>query len=399
VRDHVSLKSMGRGSRVAPLVVLVLLLSAALVAGCGSSDSSTGSEGSSGGGGGGAEANVAHAEEMIAEHTPIQKFKPPGPAFDASKAAGKTVMVLPVSSNVPFNVLTGKAMEEALKPLGVNVTTYTNQGQPSQWQQGMSTAISSKVDAIAAIGFDPQSVAPQIKEAKEAGIPFVEDHFLDAEHPNPAGYEDVAARIPAPYIEAGKLSAAWAIAETKGDANAVLVTSKDLLSAGDVLRGIEEEFEADCPDCEYTVVNVPFNDWASKMQTAVQSALTQNPDANYVIPVFDGMVQFAAPAVTSAGAGSRVKIASYNATPSVLGMMQEGEIISMDSGESYDWLGWGLADQMLRVMTGTKPVASENIPLRVFEKENVAEAGEPPAVNKGYGNAYEAGYEKLWGGK
>jgi ribose transport system substrate-binding protein len=305
-------------------------------------------------------------------------------------------MALPVSSNVPFNVLTGKAMEEALAPLGVKVTTYTNQGEPSQWEQAMSTAISSHVDAIAAIGFDPQSVAPQIKEAKEAGIPFIEDHFLDAKHPNPQGYENVAARIPAPYIEAGKLSAAWSIVETEGKTNAILVTSKDLLSAGDVLRGEEEEFKADCPECEYTVVNVPFNDWASKMQTAIQSALTQNPNANYVMPVFDGMVQFAAPAVTAAGASSRVKIASYNATPSVLRLMQEGETITMDSGESYDWLGWGLADQVLRVLTGTKPVATENIPLRAFEKENVGEAGEPPTVNQGYGNAYEAGYEKLW---
>src|SRR5262249_46094623 len=155
--------------------------------------------------------NIAHAEEIVNEHTPIQKFVAPGPAFDASKAAGKTVMILPVSSNVPFNVLTGKAMEEAIKPLGVKVTTYTNQGQPSQWEQAMNTAISSGVDAIDAIGFDPQSVAPQIKEAKEAGIPFIEDHFLDAKHPNPQGYEDVTARIPAPYIEAGKLQAAWSI--------------------------------------------------------------------------------------------------------------------------------------------------------------------------------------------
>jgi ribose transport system substrate-binding protein len=373
------------------LSLLAVVFTALLAVGCG------GGGGGETSGGGGGEANVSHAEQLVGEHTPIQEFKPPGPAFDASKAKGKKVLILPVSSNVPFNVLTGKAMEQAVAPLGVKVQTYSNQGQPSQWQQGMRTAISNKVDAIAAIGLDPAAIAPQIAEAKQAGIPFIEDHFLDAQHPNPQGYENVDARIPAPYIEAGKLSAAWAIQETKGDVNAILVTSKDILSAGDVLRGIEEEFKADCPGCERTTVDVPFNDWASKMQTAVQSALTQNPNANYIIPVFDGMVQFAAPAVTAAGASSRVKIASYNATPSVLGMMQEGEVVSMDSGESYDWLGWGLADQVLRVLTGTKPTTSENIPLRIFEKENVNEAGEPPEVNKGYGNAYISGYEELWG--
>jgi ribose transport system substrate-binding protein len=145
------------------------------------------------------------------------------------------------------------------------------------------------------------------------------------------------------------------------------------------------------------VVNVPFNDWASKMQTAVQSALVKDPSANYIIPVFDGMVQFAAPAVTAAGAADRVRIASYNATPSVLRMMQDGNVITMNSGESYDWLGYALADQLLRVLTGTKPVTSEKVPLRAFVKSNVAETGTPPAVNKGYGDAYLTGYKQLWG--
>jgi ribose transport system substrate-binding protein len=135
------------------------------------------------------------------------------------------------------------------------------------------------------------------------------------------------------------------------------------------------------------------------MQTATQSALVQNPQANYIIPVFDGMVQFAAPAVTAANAAGRVKIASYNATPSVLQLMQQGNTIAMDSGESYDWLGWALADDSLRILTGNKPVPTENVKLRAFVKSNVNEAGEPPQVNKGYGNAYISGYKSLWGVK
>jgi ribose transport system substrate-binding protein len=92
-----------------------------------------------------------------------------------------------------------------------------------------------------------------------------------------------------------------------------------------------------------------------------------------------------------------VKIASYNATPSVLNLMRDGDIISMDSGESYDWLGWALADQLLRVMLGEEPVPTENVKLRLFDKSNVSEAGVPAKVNKGYGQAYVTGYKKLWG--
>jgi ribose transport system substrate-binding protein len=365
---------------------------------CGGSDSGGGS--SSGGaanGSGDGGANVRAAKAIVDAHLAVQPFTPPGPAFDASKARGKTVYEIPVSSNVPFNVLTGDAMKRALASVGVKAVIAPTQGQPSQWVQGMNQAIAAKADAVAILGMDPQAIGPQIKAAKDAGIPVVEDHFIDAKHPNPKGYENVAARIPAPYFDAGQLSAAYAISDKGADTNAIIVTSKDILSAGDVVTGIQAEFEKDCPACKTTVVNVPFNDWASKMQTAVQSALVKNPKANYIIPVFDGMVQFAAPAVTAAGAADRVRIASYNATPSVLRMMQEGNVIAMNSGESYDWLGYALADQLLRVLTGTAPVDSEKVPLRAFTKQNVGETGNPPAVNKGYGDAYLTGYKKLWG--
>jgi ribose transport system substrate-binding protein len=378
----------------------VLTTGAALAAGaaaCGSSSSSGGSSSGGAANGSGGGANVAAAKKIVDAHLGIQPFTPPGPAFDASKARGKTVYEIPVSSNVPFNVLTGAAMKQALATVGVKAVIAPTQGQPSQWVQGMNQAIAAKADAIAILGMDPQAIGPQIKAAKDAGIPTVEDHFIDAKHPNPKGYENVAARIPAPYFDAGQLSAAYAISDKGAKTNAIIVTSKDILSAGDVVTGIQQEFSKDCPACKTTVVNVPFNDWASKMQTAVQSALVKEPQANYIIPVFDGMVQFAAPAVTAAGAASRVKIASYNATPSVLRMMQDGNVIAMNSGESYDWLGYALADQLLRVLTGTKPVASEKVPLRAFVKSNVNETGTPPAVNKGYGNAYLLGYKKLWG--
>jgi ribose transport system substrate-binding protein len=342
---------------------------------------------------------VGAATANVNAHLPVQKFIPPGPAFDASKARGKTVFVLPVSSNVPFNVLTGDAMAKAVAPLGVKVVTFPTQGQPSQWVQGMNQAIARHVDVISLIGLDPQAIAPQIAAAKKAGIPVIEDHFIDAKHPNPRGYENVTARIPAPYIDAGKLSADYAIKDTKGKADAILVTSKDILSAGDVLVGLQQGFKQNCPSCKTTVVNVPFNDWASKMQTAVQSALAKNPSANYVIPVFDGMVQFAAPGVTAAGKAGSVKIASYNATPSVLNLMENGNVVAMDSGESYDWLGWALADQELRILTGNKPTKTENVPLRAFDKSNVAEAGKPAKVNQGYGTAYITGYKALWGTK
>jgi ribose transport system substrate-binding protein len=39
----------------------------------------------------------------------------------------------------------------------------------------------------------------------------------------------------------------------------------------------------------------------------------------------------------------------------------------------------------------------EHTALRVFTKDNVSEAGIPPRLSTGYGEAYLTGYKKLWG--
>jgi ribose transport system substrate-binding protein len=40
----------------------------------------------------------------------------------------------------------------------------------------------------------------------------------------------------------------------------------------------------------------------------------------------------------------------------------------------------------------------EKLALRLFSDANIHETGTPPDGTKGYGNAFEAGYQSLWGG-
>ena len=40
---------------------------------------------------------------------------------------------------------------------------------------------------------------------------------------------------------------------------------------------------------------------------------------------------------------------------------------------------------------------NEHTALRAFTSANIKDAGNPPKLSTGYGNAYEKGYKKLWG--
>ena len=102
----------------------------------------------------------------------VPTFVAPGPAFDAkAKAGGKTIFVIPASSQIPFVSTIANNITRIGKLANVKTTVWQNQGQPSQWVQGMNAAIAQKASAIVLLaGNDPASLQPQIKAAKAKGI-------------------------------------------------------------------------------------------------------------------------------------------------------------------------------------------------------------------------------------
>jgi ribose transport system substrate-binding protein len=206
----------------------------------------------------------------------------------------------------------------------------------------------------------------------------------------------VTALIDPRYRKAGRLEADWVIKDTNGQANTLVVNSADIVPSNGIVAAIKDEFARYCgSSCKVTVINEPGNAWP-KIQGAVQSALVKDPTINYVIPLYDSMSQWVVPAIQAAGRTGKVHIATYNGTPFVMKMLQTGDVVRMEVGENLDWLGWASMDQIMRVLTGTKPVKDEHTALRVFTKQNIGQAGKPPKEDVGYGAAYRKGYNKLW---
>ena len=107
------------------------------------------------------------------KHKAVPKFVAPGPAFDAkAKAGGKTIFIIPASSQVPFVSTIANHIKRISGAAGVKVTIWQNQGQPSQWVQGMNAAVAQKANAIVLLaGNDPAGLQPQIKAGEGEGDP------------------------------------------------------------------------------------------------------------------------------------------------------------------------------------------------------------------------------------
>jgi ribose transport system substrate-binding protein len=197
------------------------------------------------------------------------------------------------------------------------------------------------------------------------------------------------------YVTVGHIIAAWAIAQTGGKVNALVLGPDEITPTGPLRDAIIGYLKDNCPDCKSTYINTPVTEWATKIQPAVQAALLADPSINYVLPVYDSMSQFIVPAIQIAG--SPAKIASYNGTPFVLDMMREGDIVEMLVGESLGWVGYAGVDVNMRALCGQAPVTKLNTPAYVFTDANVATAGVPATYNDGYGDNHIAGFKKLWG--
>jgi ribose transport system substrate-binding protein len=322
-------------------------------------------------------------------------FVAAGPEFDAKACmAGKSIFSIPVSSANPFTANIEKAMAAAAAKVGFKFTIWENQGQSSQWVQGMNAAMNEKASLIDLLaGTDPRVLVPQVRAAKAAGVPVVPSHYNGKEQSSIVR-KDADADIPIDYFKAGAMLVDWAVVQTKGDMNALVLISTGPLSTDSMMAGINAELKH-CEHCKTKVMNFPVVDWGTRITPNVQSALLSDPTVNYIIVIYDSMSQFVVPAVIGANSTQRVKIDAFNGTPFVLGLIQEGKV-QMDIGENLDWIGDAIIDAEMRILCGLPQVPDPKIPFYIFDSHNADDAGKPPQLSQGYGDAYVDGYAKLW---
>jgi ribose transport system substrate-binding protein len=374
-------------------LAVAIAAGALLIAGCGGDDDAGGAASQKAAGGG---ADIAAAQALIDKYSAEPTFTPPGPPIDAvSGMKGKKIMEIPVSSEIPIAKVLDDELVAQSKRVGFELKVWENQGKPDQWVQGMEAAIAQGYDAIDLLAIQPDALKPQIEKARKAGIKVISSHLAGFGWQVP-DFIDGAVRLP--YEEAGEVLAAWAIVQTKGKADVLAIQATDQLSSADMIKGMRAVFARDCPDCRLTARNVPTTQWASGVQKEVGTGLQRDPNVNYIVPIFDAMTPFAIAGRQVAGKAATAGMASFNGTPFALDLVSQGKL-DMNLGENEVWIARAMLDAAMRAAMG-EPVPEDTYkaaPLLVFTKDNVAQAGTPPDPAKGYGDAYEAGFDQLWG--
>ncbi len=236
-----------------------------------------------------AHAGIDEARALIEQYSQVPTFEAPGPAFDARACmADKKMFVIPLTNANPFNAAISQGFVDAAEIVGFELRDWETQMDPAGWIQGINTAVAEGFDLIDLQGgLPPEFLQPQILEAQAAGVKVTATHNWDATTQGAPDWMDGAANTD--YVTVGQIIAAWAIVQTEGKVNALVLGPDEITPTAPLRDSILGYLKEHCPDCTTKYINVPVNDWATQGQPAVQNALLADPTINYVLPVYDSM--------------------------------------------------------------------------------------------------------------
>jgi ribose transport system substrate-binding protein len=371
-----------------------LALSAALVlAGCATGDSETATDPEASTD---SAAIVAAAQAEVDQYKAVPSAENLGDPIDVSSLAGEKVFSLPIDSTLEFYQVGENAMKSIAELAGVEYTTFPTDGSPVSFQQGFAQAIAQGASVIVLNGPLPETLAPQIQDARDAGVQVVPVHISDESEPVQEGLEYEAF---APFNQGARLAALYSVVDLEGEpVRALVLEAAGTGPSAGMVGAIEDALANDAPEGSgiATLINIEVPAWATDIQPAVQSALLADPSINAVIPIYDSMALFAIPGINQAAPDRDLGVYSFNGTPAVLGLIKEG-VMRANAAENPDWVAYVNIDTVFRAMLGAPPIPGSANPVRLIDASNVDETGTPPESGLGFGDAYQSAYLQLWG--
>lgn len=343
---------------------------------------------------------VAQAEAAVAKASAAPTFAAPagvGPV-DFAALKGKKVAIINLVKAVPILTQWEDEMTKALDGSGIELTSVDGKFDPNEWGRGIEQAISAKADLIFLLGVPPTAVAPQIAEAKKAGIPVLAS-LQGYPGKSLTAVADLTADVGFDYRIPGVMMAQWFVADSKGAGNALIMSSDDNSSSPDVWGAMEAEIKRLCPDCKVKREDSTVPQWSDgTLQQRTKALVQEDPTITHILAVFDAMTLAIEPGLVEAGVADKIRVAGFNGTPAVMANVQKGTAVKMDVGNPNMWFSAGAADAILSVLSGKKAIEDAGVPFRIFTQENLAgvdTSKEDPANWYGIDPLKE--YRTLWG--
>jgi ribose transport system substrate-binding protein len=237
-------------------------------------------------------------------------------------------------------------------------------------------AIDAGVDFIASSGEARALYEEQAMAAKEKGIKILS--CFDTEVPNPEETNIYTQCGDTTFVEkTGPLMADWAIVDSNGAANVLVVSIPDFAVLVAETDAYKAEMAKNCPACKVTELNVTIDDLVGgKVPAAVASQLQADPSINYVFNSFGSLPAGLTAALDSAGLLDQVTVYGQDFSGFDLEEIVAGTMGAW-SADPKAYAGWLMVDAAARLSLGmelTEERAAASLPTFLVEDAETAQA-------------------------
>ncbi len=320
-----------------------------------------------------------------------------GPTSGPTHQAGKTIVYVSSDETNGGSSGVGKAVSTAASAIGWTFKLIDGRGSVTGQTEAMNQAIALKPAGIILGGFDANSQKTLIEKAGSLGIKVVGWHASSA--PGAISDPPVFTNVETDPIQTAKLAADYAIAQSNGTAQVVILTDSEY----SIAVAKSEAMRAEILKCKYCKVlayeDTPLGDVASRMPPLMTS-LVQHYGSNltWMLGINDLYFDYAVPALrnlnidpkgppnfVSAGDGS---VSAYQRIRS--GQFQVGTI-----PEPLSLQGWVAVDELNRAFSGQQP-SGYITAVHLVTGNNISADGGPQNLFDPANN-YQSQYKKIWG--
>lgn len=379
----------------------ILLAAATVLVACGDDDSDTASDDTTGtteAGGtdttAAADDGLARAQEVVDqyrdENQPIGITEPL-----TSVPEPHTIAWLECELEACTYITVG--MEDATEALGWELMTISSSSADPA--PAMQQAIDAGVDFIASSGEAPALYEEQAQAAAAAGIEMLSCY--DTTPPDGPNTNIWTQCGDTSFVEkTGPLMADWAIVDSEGAANVLVVNIPDFPVLVSEIDAYKAEMERNCPDCNITELNVTIDDLVGgAVPSSVASALQSDSSINYVFFSFGSLPAGVTAALDSAGLLDQVTVYGQDFSAFDLEEIVAGTMGAW-AADPKAYAGWLMVDAAARLSLGmelTEEREAANLPTFLVED---AETSQEILDNQG-GDwnppGMAAAFQALWG--
>ncbi|MFG2908887.1 substrate-binding domain-containing protein [Kitasatospora sp. NPDC048286] len=315
-----------------------------------------------------------------------------GPTSGPGAVPGKSIVYVAQTMTNPGVAGVARGVTEAATVMGWSVRVIDGQGTPAGIQAALGQAVNLGPSGIVIGGFDPGLTSQQVAQAGTAHIPLIGWHAVAA--PGPSTNPPLFSNITTDVGDVARLSADWVIAESNGNAGAVVFTDDSVPFARTKSQLIKDEL-ATCPGVRLLAYeNIPIPDATSRTPQEVSALLARfQGQWTHSVAINDLYFADAAPALRAAGRpgdAAPYNIGAGDGDPSAFQRINSRQFQAATVPEPLTAQGWQIVDEFNRAFAG-QPASGYVAPV------HIATAANSGGATSWDPSGYREAYRTIWG--